>query len=183
MDLASLQKSIADQGKHPPVEKWDPSFCGDIPMVIKQDGSWHYMGSPIGRQPLVQLFASIIKEEDGKYYLVTPVEKVGIEVQDVPFVVTEWRQQDQYILLTTSVGDELIVSPDNPVKLRFNQLHRDHLPYVRVRRNLWARFHQNVFYQLIELGEESVTDSGEKVLQLQSGGYRFNLGNLEPDDA
>lgn len=179
MDLSSLQKSISDQGKHPPVDKWNPDFCGDIDLRIKQDGSWYYMGTPIGRHTLVKLFSSVIKKEDDDYYLVTPVEKVGIKVADVPFVVTQWREKDGFILFTTSVGDEVVASSDNPVTLQFNEQQEDYLPYVLIRRNLWARLHQNIFYQLVEFGEEAISPNQRRILQVRSGDYCFSLGDLE----
>lgn len=187
MDLTSLQKSIARQGKFPPVEKWNPDFCGDIDLKIKQDGTWHYMGTPIGRNALVKLFASVLKKEEvtkkearqEKYFLITPVEKVGIIVEDVPFVATQWRQENDFIILTTSVGDEVVVSQDNPIVLKFNSQQQDQLPYVLVRRNLWARLHQNIFYQLIEIGIEGISNDNSKVLELNSGDYCFSLGSLE----
>lgn len=194
MDLASLQKSIADQGKFPPVDKWNPDFCGDIDLKIKQDGTWHYMGTPIGRIALVKLFASVIKKEESepkatgqkntdtkleKYFLVTPVEKVGIVVEDAPFIATQWRLENNFIILTTSVGDEVVVSQENPVVLKFNSQQQDKLPYVLVRRNLWARLHQNVFYQLVDIGTEGTSNDNCKVLQLKSGDYSFTLGAME----
>lgn len=179
MDLNSLQKSIAGQGKHPPVDQWNPAFCGDIDLKIKQDGSWHYMGTPIGRQALVKLFASVLKKEDDSFYLVTPVEKVGIQVEDAPFVVTQWREEGGFIIFTTSVGDEVVASAENPVQLRFNQLQGDDLPYVLIRRNLWARLHQNIFYQLVETGREVTVANQRQILQVCSGDYCFSLGDLE----
>ena len=178
MDLAQLQKSLAGQGhKLPPVEQWQPDFCGNIDMRIKTDGSWWYMGTPIGRDALVTLFSSVLKKEDDNYFLVTPVEKVGIQVDDVPFVITQWQQQNSYLVLTNKQGDKVIVSKQNPCKLRPNQLSKDLLPYVRVRANLWARLHQNVYYQLAEVGEPAPWQ-GSTHLMLKSGDYRFSLGKL-----
>jgi hypothetical protein len=102
MDLASLQKQIKDVSKQlPPVDKWDPNFCGDIDIQIKHDGSWYYMGTPIGRKPMVKLFSGVLKREGDDYFLVTPVEKVGIQVADSPFVITQWHKQDQFLIFTT----------------------------------------------------------------------------------
>ena len=185
MDLASLQQSLtaksnlAGQGRIPPVEKWNPAFCGDIDLVIKHDGSWHYMGTPIGRQALVRLFASVLKKEQEDYFLVTPVEKVGICVEDVPFVATQWCKEGEFIVMATSLGDEVIVSQQNPIKLQFCQHQQDQLPYVHIRRGLWARLHQNIFYQMVELGEETSIDGEHTILQLKSGDYCFTLGALD----
>jgi hypothetical protein len=176
MDLASLQKQLADQqGKVPPVERWQPDFCGDIDMCIKHDGSWWYMGTPIGRHALVKLFASVIRKEDENYYLVTPVEKVGIIVEDVPFIVTQWEWQDRLLLMTTQTGDQFVVSEDNPIELRIDPQNQTLLPYAKVRRNLWARLHQNVFYQLVEQAQPE-TIAGQTHWYISSGDYRFSLG-------
>lgn len=176
MDLSQLQAQLAQQqGKVPPVERWDPAFCGDIDMRIKHDGSWLYMGTPIGRKPLVKLFAGVIKLEQEQYFLVTPVEKVGIVVEDVPFIITQWRMEDDLLVLTTQTDDEFIVDKQHPVELRPDAKTGATLPYVNVRRNLWARLHQNVYYQLIEQASEGPTESG-KGLFVSSGEYRFCLG-------
>jgi hypothetical protein len=178
MDLSQLQSQLAkQQNKVPPVDKWNPDFCGDIDIQIKHDGSWLYMGTPIGRKPLVKLFASVLKKEKEKYYLVTPVEKVGIQVEDVPFVITQWDKQDQHLLLTTQTNDSVVVGDSNPVKLMHDKKTEALLPYVNVRRNLWARLHQNVYYQLVEIAETDV-NNGINSLKLSSGEYSFDLGHF-----
>ncbi len=177
-DLSSFQQQITTQDAAlPPVDKWNPDFCGDIDMQIKHDGSWFYMGTPIGRKALVKLFASVLKREQDDYFLVTPVEKVGIVVEDAPFIVTEWQFQDNKLALTTNIGDHLIVSEAHPVKLFTDKKTSAELPYVLVRRNLWARLHQNVFYQLAELGTEQQI-KGTPHLTLSSDQYTFSLGVL-----
>jgi len=176
MDLSQLQSQLAtQQNKVPPVEKWNPEFCGDIDIQIKHDGSWFYMGTPIGRKPLVKLFSSVLKKEQEKYYLVTPVEKVGIQVEDVPFVITQWEKQGQLLLFTTQTDDSFFVSGTNPVKLMQDKKTEALLPYVNIRRNLWARLHQNVYYQLVEIAETKV-NGGVHSLELSSGEYSFDLG-------
>lgn len=177
-DLGAFQQQISSQNAAlPPVDKWNPDFCGDIDIQIKHDGSWFYMGTPIGRQPLVKLFASVLKREDENYFLVTPVEKVGIQVEDVPFIITQWQKEDNKLVLTTSTGHDLIVGSKNPVQIFADNKTGALLPYALVRKNLWARLHQNVFYQLTELGEEQALD-GKRHLTLASGDYRFSLGEL-----
>jgi hypothetical protein len=178
MDLFSLQQQLAgQQGKLPPVDLWNPDFCGDIDMQIKHDGSWHYMGTPIGRLALVSLFSNVLKKEGDNYFLVTPVEKVGIQVVDSPFIVTQWRQSEDKLIFTTQTNDSFVVSPSNPVELQHDKVSGDRLPYALVRRNLWARRHQNVFYQLAELGIEQEIE-GQKHLCLHSADYTFSLGLL-----
>ena len=177
-DLSGFQQQIKSQDAAlPPVDKWDPDFCGDIDLQIKHDGSWFYMGTPIGRKPLVKLFASVLKREEDQYFLVTPVEKVGIVVEDAPFIITEWQRQDNKLVLTTNIGDILAVSSDHPIELFEDKKTSAKLPYVLVRRNLWARLHQNVFYQLAELGNEQSVN-GKKHLTLKSDNYTFSLGEL-----
>jgi hypothetical protein len=179
MDLSELQRQLADQqGKIPPVEKWDPDFCGDIDLIIKHDGSWFYMGTPIGRKPLVKLFAGVLRKDDDKYVLVTPVEKVGIQVEDVPFVITQWEHHDDALVFITQTDDRFLVNLEHPVEIRQDAKTQAWLPYVLVRRNLWARLHQNVYYQLIELAQHGDKNSSndKQQLWLQSGDYRFSLG-------
>jgi hypothetical protein len=148
-----------------------------IDIQIKHDGTWFYMGTPIGRKALVKLFASVLKREDNHYFLVTPAEKVGIQVEDVPFIITQWQKEDSKLVLTTSTGHDLIVSSENPVQIFADKKTAALLPYALVRRNLWARLHQNVFYQLAELGEEQELD-GKRHLIFNSGNYHFSLGEL-----
>lgn len=176
MSLDSLQQQLAENhGKIPPVEKWDPPFCGDIDIQIKHDGSWHYMGTPIGRKRLVKLFSSVLRKDDNKYVLVTPVEKVGIQVDDVPFVITQWEFNKQALVLSTQTDDTFVVGDDHPVKLMKDATTQALLPYVNVRRNLWARLHQNVYYQLVEVAESAPTKNA-KGLFINSNDYRFSLG-------
>jgi hypothetical protein len=181
-DLGAFQQQISSQNAAlPPVDKWNPDFCGDIDIQIKHDGTWFYMGTPIGRQALVKLFASVLKREDEHYFLVTPVEKVGIQVEDVPFLITQWQIENGNLALTTNTGHDLIVSSENPIQIFADKKTGATLPYALVRRNLWARLHQNVFYQLAELavehGEEQEID-GKRHLMLTSGDYHFSLGEL-----
>ena len=179
VDLSSLQKSLNNKGSLPPVDQWNPDFCGDIDLQIKSDGRWFYTGSPIGREAIVKLFASVIKKEQDNYFLVTPVEKVGIQVEDVPFIVTQWRQEQEHLICTTSVGDETIVCEQNPIALHYNKQQQDFIPYLKIRRNLWARLHQNVLYQLVELGVEALDNQQRQVLTIRSGEAVFPLGFLE----
>lgn len=175
-DLNKLQGDIAQHSKAvPPVENWDPPFCGDIDLVIKHDGSWYYMGTPIGRIALVKLFASVLKREIDNYFLVTPVEKVGIQVADSPFLITQWQQKESNFIFTSNLDDTFVVSSENPIQLMPDKVTGDLLPYALVRRNLWARLHQNVFYQLAELGSEQMVDAKPHLI-ISSAGQKFSLG-------
>jgi uncharacterized protein len=175
-NLTKLQQDISTESSAlPPIEKWDPVFCGDIDMEVKHDGSWYYMGTPITRPALVKLFAGVLKRENDDYFLVTPVEKVGIKVVDSPFIITQWEQRGDDLIFTTNVGDSFVVNVTNPIKLMADKVSGDVLPYALVRRNLWARLHQNVFYQLAQIGQEETID-GKSHLMLNSGKLKFSLG-------
>ncbi|RUO18436.1 DUF1285 domain-containing protein [Aliidiomarina iranensis] len=171
MDLTKLQASLEHQHRAP-VEKWDPPFCGDIDIRIAADGQWFYMNSPIGRIALVKLFASVLKQENDEFFLVTPAEKVRIKVDDLPFVITTWQKVTQdsvsFVQVTTNVGERYLLSEHHPLVLD------KELPAVVVRDNLRARVHRNVYYQWAEIAENS--EAGEAAgFYLCSGGKRFLL--------
>jgi uncharacterized protein len=139
-----------------PAPSWNPPDCGDIDMRIAADGTWFYCGSPIGRAPLVQLFASVLRREGGRYVLVTPVEKVGIKVDDAPFLAVEMRLESEadHTCLTFRTNVEDVVTIDSEHPLRFEHGASDGLkPYVRVRDGLWALVKRALFYDLVDLGE------------------------------
>jgi hypothetical protein len=141
----------------PPVHLWNPPFCGDIDMRIAQDGTWFYMNSPIGRKPLVKLFASVMRhDEDGKYYLVTPAEKCGIRVDDAPFVAirmtAEGRGRDQVIGFETNTDDEVTVDDAHPLRVETEEGTGGLKPYVLVRGRLEALVSRALFYDLVAKG-------------------------------
>ena len=141
----------------PPVHLWNPPFCGDIDMRIAQDGTWFYMNSPIGRKPLVQLFSSVLRhDDDGKYHLVTPVEKVGIRVDDAPFTAirmqVEGDGQGQVIHFETNVDDAVIVDGDHPLRFAEEPGTGGLKPYVLVRARLEALVSRALFYDLAAAG-------------------------------
>jgi len=141
----------------PPVHLWDPPFCGDLDMRIARDGTWFYMGTPIGRPELVKLFSSVLKREEGRYYLVTPVEKVGITVDDAPFVAVDFTatgQGDKQVLeFVTHVGDRVVASADFPIRVTRDPESGEPSPYVMIRDNLEALIDRKSFYRLVELGQ------------------------------
>ncbi|WP_199528579.1 DUF1285 domain-containing protein [Ruegeria sp. A3M17] len=152
--LAASVKAAKTRGL-PPVHLWNPPFCGDLDIHIAKDGSWTYLGSPINRFELVKLFSSILKKEDGKYYLVTPVEKVGITVEDAPFVAVDFdatgEGQAQILTFTTRVGDTAIAGPDHPIRIVIDPETDEPSPYVLVRTNLEARIDRKSFYRLVDI--------------------------------
>ncbi|WP_246735990.1 DUF1285 domain-containing protein [Enterovirga aerilata] len=153
---AALGEHAAGKGP-PPVERWNPPFCGDLDMRIAADGTWFYMGTPIGRPALVKLFASVLRKDPDRYVLVTPVERVGIAVEDVPFLAVEMavdgEGRERRVAFRTNVDDLVEVGPDHP--LRFDaDVTGAVKPYLRVRGDLWARLTRALTYDLIELGED-----------------------------
>jgi uncharacterized protein len=154
--LKGLGKAAARRGRDPaPVHLWNPPDCGDIDMRIAADGTWFYCGSPIGRLPLVQLFSSILRKDGDRYVLVTPIEKVGVRVDDAPFLAVEMHVEedggDSRLTFRTNVEDVVTVDEQHP--LRFERGAAEGLkPYVRVRDNLWALVKRTFFYDLVNLG-------------------------------
>lgn len=179
-DLAALIKRAERAGKGaPPVENWNPPFCGDLDMEIRRDGTWFYLGTPIGRMPLVRLFSSVLRKDgDGKTYLVTPVEKVGIRVEDAAFVAVEMNVSgsgdDQVITLRTNVGDIVEAGPDHPIRFEDEGETGGLKPYVLVRGRLEALLARPLLYQLMEHGEE-IEQDGCAMFAVRSKGAVFSV--------
>jgi hypothetical protein len=150
----------------PPVERWNPPFCGDIGMRISADGTWFYQKTPIGRPALVRLFASVLKREGDKYFLVTPVEKVGITVDDAPFLAVELKVEPdargRTLKFRTNVDDWVAAGPGHALRFEQQPGNGGLKPYLHVRRDLWAKVTRALFYDLVELGEER--DVGGKAM-------------------
>lgn len=145
----------ASVGKGPlPVHLWDPPFCGDLQMRIARDGTWYYEGTPITRPGLVSLFASIIRKEGDDFFLVTPVEKVGITVDDAPFVAVDFAPSEAGLAFTTNVGDRVIAGPDHPIRVARDPQTGEPSPYILIRRNLEALIDRKSFYRLVDIGED-----------------------------
>jgi uncharacterized protein len=165
----------------PPVHLWNPPFCGDLDMRIAGDGTWFYMGTPIGRPALVRLFSTILKREDGKHFLVTPVEKVGIRVDDAPFLAVEMQTQEEargrLLRFRTNVDDW--VDCDKGHGLRFKAAADGGLtPYLHVRADLWAKVTRALYYDLVDMGEERVVD-GRQMFGVESGGEFFAMADAK----
>lgn len=151
-----------------PVHLWNPPFCGDLDMEIRADGTWFYQGTPIGRQRMVQLFASILKREGDRYFLVTPAEKVGIRVVDAPFVAVD-AEIGTDVTFTTNIGDTVTAGPDNAIQMRGTpDVPR---PYLHVRNGLWALIDRKTFYRLAD----AATPDDDGRMKLHSGGTTFPL--------
>ncbi|PTQ69523.1 DUF1285 domain-containing protein [Pseudomonas sp. GV071] len=167
----------------PPVHLWNPDFCGDIDMRIARDGTWYYLGTPIGRKPMVRLFSTIIRRDGDDYFLITPVEKVGITVDDAPFVAVsvevEGEGEAQLLRFTTNVEDVSEAGPEHPLRFVIDPHTQEPSPYVHIRSNLEALIHRNVFYQLVELAVPREID-GQSWLGLWSGGEFYPIAP-QPD--
>jgi uncharacterized protein len=177
--LEALTASLPrEKGGLPPVEKWNPPFCGDIDMKIASDGTWFYQKTPIGRPALVKLFASILKREGDSYFLVTPVEKVGLTVVDTPFLAVEMRQTfgagGQLLAFRTNVDDWVEAGPGHALKFTPEPESGGLKPYLHVRRDLWAKVTRALFYDLVELGEERAV-GGKIMFGVVSAGEFFPM--------
>ncbi|WP_417686555.1 DUF1285 domain-containing protein [Roseibium sp.] len=156
---ALISRAGGNARGNPPVDKWNPPFCGDLDIRIARDGSWSYLGSPIQREALVRLFASVLrKDEDDRHYLVTPVEKIGITVEDVAFLGVELHcegnGEGKVLTLRTNVGDVVRVDAEHPLRFQVDPENGGLLPYVLVRGRLEALLSRPLLYQLVDLLEE-----------------------------
>jgi hypothetical protein len=162
----------------PPVEQWNPPFCGDIDMRIAADGTWFYQKTPIGRPALVKLFASVLKREGDKYFLVTPVEKVGLIVEEVPFLAVELAVEHgpsgQALSFRTNVDDWVTAGPGHGLRFEQDAATGGLKPFLHVRRELWAKVTRALFYDLVELGEERELD-GRAMFGIVSCGEFFAM--------
>lgn len=181
-DLAAMiARAQADRnsGKDglPPVDSWNPPYCGDIDMEIRADGTWFYMGTPIGRPALVRLFSTVLRrDEDGKTFLITPVEKIGIRVVNAPFVAVEMTaglgEGGPVLSFRTNVGDVVRAGPDNPLRFVTRGESEQLMPYVLVRGRLEALVNRAVSYDLLACGEAEEID-GVEMFAIRSGGAVF----------
>ncbi len=160
----------------PPVERWSPDYCGELDLVIRRDGVWVHEGTPIGRAALVRLFSTVLRKEGARFFLVTPVEKLGIRVEDAPFLaVLLSREADAIgprLVFTTNVGDEVAAGPGHKIEFRGQGDAR--APYIHVRAGLDARIARAVYYDLVALGETREI-GGERVFGVASGGEFFSF--------
>ncbi|SDU07151.1 DUF1285 domain-containing protein [Halopseudomonas salegens] len=182
--LDSIPQADSGQRREPaPVHLWDPPLSGEMDMHIARDGTWYHEGDPIRRKPLVQLFAGILKfdADAGRYYLVTPVERWGIQVDDAPFVATrltvEGQGEQQSLNFTTNLDDSVTADSEHPLWVELRGSSAEPAPYVRVRSNLDALIHRNVFYQLVDLAVEREMDGVQRT-GVWSSGVFFPLDGL-----
>jgi len=162
----------------PPVHLWNPPYCGEIDMRIAADGTWFYQKTPIGRPALVKLFASVLKREGDRYFLVTPVEKCGIAVDEAPFLAVELAVEEgdsgRALRFRTNVDDWVLCGPDHPLTFEPEPATGGLKPFLHVRRDLWAKVTRALFYDLVELGEEREID-GTRMFGVVSAGEFFAM--------
>jgi hypothetical protein len=175
--LASAAKRATKRGL-PPVHLWNPPFCGDLDMRIARDGTWFYLGTPIGRFELVKLFSTILRKDGEKYFLVTPVEKVGITVDDAPFVAVDFEVEDaglnQILTFENNVGDQFQAGLEHPIRVIRDPQTGEPSPYILVRANLEALIDRKSFYRLVDIGTHEEV-SGESWFGVRSGGTFFGI--------
>lgn len=166
----------------PPVERWNPPFCGDLDMQIAADGTWFYLKTPIGRSALVKLFASVLKREGDNYFLVTPVEKCGIQVEDAPFLAVEMNVEERaggrILHFRTNVDDWIACGPEHPLRFEPERGTGGLKPYLLVRRGLWAKVTRALFFDLVEIGEERDV-AGKAMFGVVSMGSFFAMAGAE----
>lgn len=179
-NITSYLQQFADDRSIPPLEKWNPDYCGEMDLVIKSNGEWWHEGRPIRRQKMVDLFAKILWREGEEFFLKTPVEKIKIQVEDAPLLISEVDLIDvdgkQYLQMTTQNQDVFVIDKEHPIYMR--EFDGEMRPYVKVRYELEALIQRNVFYHLVNYGELSETSDGTQ-LKLMSGDNEYILGMSE----
>ncbi len=176
--IAASARAAAKGRGIPPVHLWNPPHCGDLDIRISRDGTWFYMGTPIGRPELVRLFSTILRKDGDSYVLVTPVEKVGITVEDAPFVAVDFELegsgQAQTLTFTTNVADTVKAGPDAPIRIERDPKTGEPSPYVRIRANLDALIDRKSFYRLVDIGTSEIYQ-GKDWFGVWSGGQFFPI--------
>lgn len=163
----------------PPVHLWNPAHSGEIDIVIRPDGSWVHEGARISREALVRLFSTVLRKDPDGYWLVTPVEKMRITVEDAPFVAIRVdRDEDGLLRFLTNVGDEVVAGPDNAIRVEVDEATGEPRPYIHVRRGLEALIARPVFYELVDMAQARSTEQGD-MLGVQSGDAWFAIGPAE----
>ena len=175
--IAGVAREASCKGP-PPVHLWNPPFCGDLDMRIASDGTWFYLKTPIGRPALVKLFASVLKREGDEYFLVTPVEKCGLVVEDAPFLAVELKvehgDRGPTLRFRTNVDDWVACGPGHALRFEPEPETGGLKPYLHVRRDLWAKVTRALFYDLVELVQERDID-GRRMFGVASAGEFFAM--------
>ena len=181
--LEKLARAVADE-KLPPVDAWQPTVQKDMGLRISRDGAWHYLGSPIARPSLVRLLSRVMKREGEDFFLVSPVEKLRIAVEDAPFLAVELEcsgeSQSQRLIFRTNVDDVVIAGKAHPIWVNEDPLSGEPAPYIEVRDGLWALINRSVYYELAERVILSPNSPGQ--LGVFSEGCFFELGSVDASD-
>jgi hypothetical protein len=173
-DVAKAARQAPGRGL-PPVHLWNPAHCGEIDILIKRNGLWFHEGAPIGREALVRLFSTVLRKDPDGFYLVTPVEKMRITVEDAPFVAVRVDRAGETLKFLTNVGDEVEAGPDHAIRVDMDEVTGEPHPYLHVRRGLEALIARPVFYELVDMAEERETLDGPQ-LGVASHGVWFPVG-------
>ncbi len=180
-DPAQLGQQLKGEAEIPPLEKWNPAFCGDIDMRIAADGRWFYEGSPIGREAMIRMFARVLWREGGKYFLKTPVEKVGIQVDEVPFFVTQVEllngPKGSELIFTTSTGDRVRADEDHPLRVETDPVTGEPAPFLMIRFGMEGKLSRSVFYEIVALAYHKKNIRGDSWI-VNSAGVQFVLGEV-----
>lgn len=180
--LIEAAEAASGEGGYPPVDRWEPEYCGEMDMVIRRDGSWWHEGARIGREKLIRLFSRILrKDADGNTYLVTPVEKIQIKVEAAPFLAVRidaaGEGQDQRIAFLTNMDDAVVAGPDHPLRVDLDPQGVPD-PYIHVRGRLEALITRAAFYDLADLAVEGVDEAGAPCMGVWSRKVFYRLGPL-----
>jgi hypothetical protein len=178
--LENVTEAAKTAGKRglPPVHLWNPPNCGEIDIVIKKSGLWFHEGTPIGREALVRLFSTVLRKDPDGIYLVTPVEKMKITVEDAPFLAVRVDRKGEALSFTTNVGDEVEAGPDNLIRVEMDEATGEPRPYIHVRRGLEALIARPVFYELVEMATLRDGDEGYRHY-VRSNGVWFPVGPVQ----
>ena len=180
--FTDLLEQQAQSTKQPPVHLWNPDKSGDMDLRIDREGQWIHEGDPIRRPALVKLFASILKREGDNYFLVTPVEKWQINVDVAPFFMVSaeklYRSGEQAIQLRSISGDQLLIGPNNPLWVDYDEANNQPVPLVTVRDNLNGLLSRSLYYQLVDWAHMESNDDGSQTLRLRSMSVDYLLGHL-----
>lgn len=183
IDMNTLSGRLDDQTTGiPPLERWDPDYCGEMDLRIARDGTWFHEGRPIERPAMVKMFSRILWQEGDACFLKTPVEKVGIQVEDLPFLFVELDavegERGTALRFRSTTDDLIVAGPEHALVVHEDPDSGEPRPALEVRFGMWGRLHRNLFYQLAEMGQVEPCAQGGEELVVYSRGVRFSLGRL-----
>ncbi len=178
LEIVTEAAKTAGKRGLPPVHLWNPPHCGEIDIVIKRNGLWFHEGTPIGREALVRLFSTVLRKDPDGIYLVTPVEKMKITVEDAPFIAARVDRVGEALSFTTNVGDVVEAGPDNAIRVEMDEVTGEPRPYLHVRRGLEALIARPVFYELAGMATLRDGEAGRRYY-VSSNGVWFPVGPVQ----